>query len=166
MSNQDESWVEDALRTLAVDDQHVAAPASVETAVMRAWDAEHAAVASHRSSRLAARRVALLVGAAAAVVVAATWLQREPASAPREISPLAELGYVLVPDPLADPESLHVVRLRMRRAGLASLGVPLVNPDADGLVEVELLVGEDGVARSIRRTALVTTSATETGGQR
>jgi hypothetical protein len=166
MSNQDESWVDEALRTLAADDRNVAVPASVETAVMLAWDAEHAAVAADRSSRLAARRVALVVAAAAAVVVAATWLQHPPASTPREMTPAGEPGYVLVPDPLADPASLHVVRLRMRRAGLASLGVPLVNPDADGLVEVELLVGEDGVARSIRRTALVTTSEMETGGQR
>ena len=166
MSRQIEPWVDGALRALGADDHQTMVPARVEAAVMQAWDAEHAAGASHRASPRLAWRVALLVGAAAGVVVATAWLQREPASTPRDMVAPGELGFVLVPDPLADSTSLQVVRLRMRRAGLASLGVPLANPDADGLIEVEVLVGEDGVARSIRRTALVTTEEFERGGQR
>jgi hypothetical protein len=166
MSKQIEPWVDEALRALSADDQPMRVPARVEAAVMLAWDAEHAAGASHRATRWLAWRVARLVGAATGVVVAAAWLQREPPSTPRDMAAPREFELVLVPDPLADPTSLQVVRLRMRRAGLASLGVPLANPDADGLIEVEVLVGEDGVARSIRRTALVTTEGIETGGQR
>jgi hypothetical protein len=52
----------------------------------------------------------------------------------------------------------------MPRTGLATLGVPLANPEAEGVVELELLVGEDGVARAIRRAALVTTA--EMSGRR
>lgn len=166
MSKPIEPWVDEALRALGADDQPIIVPARVEAAVMQAWDAEHAAGASRRAVPRMAWRVALLVGATAGVVVAAAWLQREPASTPRDMAAPREFGFVLVPDPLADPTSLQVVRLRMRRAGLASLGVPLANPDAEGLIEVEVLVGEDGVARSIRRTALVTTEGMETGGQR
>jgi hypothetical protein len=61
-----------------------------------------------------------------------------------------EPGYVIVPEPFADSSSLHVVRVRMARAALATLGMP-VDPTAEGLVDVEMLVGDDGVARSIRK---------------
>ena len=44
--------------------------------------------------------------------------------------------------------------VRMPRSAFARL-VPIANPDGDGLVDVEMLVGEDGVARSIRRAAAV-----------
>jgi hypothetical protein len=77
----------------------------------------------------------------------------------------ADAGYVIVPAPLVDPAALHVVRARMSRMALAMLGVPIVNPDADGLVEVEMLVGDDGVAQSIRHATLVSDQM-EMGGQR
>jgi hypothetical protein len=65
------------------------------------------------------------------------------------------VGYVIVPGPLVDPSALHVVRARMSRAALASLGMPIVDPNLDGVVEVEMLVGDDGVAQSIRHATLV-----------
>lgn len=77
----------------------------------------------------------------------------------------ASPGYVIVPGPLVDPGALHVVRARMSRMALATLGVPIVSPDLDGLVEVEMLVGDDGVAQSIRHAALVN-EQWETGGER
>jgi hypothetical protein len=43
----------------------------------------------------------------------------------------------------------------MSRAALASLGMPIVDPNVDGVVEVEMLVGDDGVAQSIRHATLV-----------
>ncbi|HEY5618523.1 MAG TPA: hypothetical protein VIK60_11300 [Vicinamibacterales bacterium] len=79
--------------------------------------------------------------------------------------PVADAGYVIVPEPLVDPTTLHVVRVRMSRMALATLGMPLVNPDADSLVEVEMLVGDDGVAQSIRHAALVDEQM-EAGGER
>jgi hypothetical protein len=84
-----------------------------------------------------------------------------PVTAPAAVSPSlpagaeALPGYVIVPEPLVDPGGLHVVRARMSRIALATLGVPIVSPDLDGLVEVEMLVGDDGVAQSIRHAALV-----------
>jgi len=74
-------------------------------------------------------------------------------AAPRARRPPAagRLGFVLVADPAFDPTAATVVRLRMPRATLVSLGVPIHDPDAAGEVDVELLVGEDGIARSIRR---------------
>ena len=83
------------------------------------------------------------------------------ASGHRSVSPrpVADAGYVIVPDPLVDPTTLRVVRVRMSRMALATLGMPLVNPDADSLVEVEILVGDEGVAQSIRRAVLVSEPA-------
>jgi hypothetical protein len=65
------------------------------------------------------------------------------------------VGYVIVPAPLVDQSALHVVRARMSRAALATLGMPIVDPNVDGLVEIEMLVGDDGVAQSIRHATLV-----------
>ena len=76
-----------------------------------------------------------------------------------------ESGYVIVPGPLVDPTARNLVRARMSSRALATLGMPIVNPDADGLVEVEMLVGDDGVAQLIRHAAFVSDQA-ETGGER
>jgi hypothetical protein len=69
--------------------------------------------------------------------------------------PPMDAGYVLVPDMASDGASLTLMRVRMPRSAFSNLGVPIANPDGDGLVDVEVLVGEDGVARSIRRAAAV-----------
>jgi hypothetical protein len=45
---------------------------------------------------------------------------------------------------------VRVVRMRLTRATLPLLGIPVIDPSAAGTVEIELLVGEDGLARTIR----------------
>jgi hypothetical protein len=50
----------------------------------------------------------------------------------------------------AAPALGHAVYTRMPRAMLPALGVPIIDPDASGMVGVEMLIGSDGVARSIR----------------
>jgi hypothetical protein len=46
--------------------------------------------------------------------------------------------------------AIRVVRMRLTRATLPLLGIPIIDPNAEGTVEIELLVGEDGLAKSIR----------------
>jgi hypothetical protein len=75
--------------------------------------------------------------------------------APQQPEGSRDFGYVLVPDPVPDSAPLSVMRVRMPRSAFATLGLPIVNPNAEGFVDVEVLVGEDGIARAIRRTALV-----------
>jgi hypothetical protein len=58
-------------------------------------------------------------------------------------------------DPLDETEMMQLVRLRMPRAALASLRIPVEDPSAPGLVDVDVLIGEDGLARDIRRIAFV-----------
>jgi hypothetical protein len=65
------------------------------------------------------------------------------------------LGVVLAADPILDASTTSIVRVRVRRPALVTLGIPLVEPDAGGLVDLEILVAEDGVARTIRRVVPV-----------
>jgi hypothetical protein len=58
---------------------------------------------------------------------------------------------VLVADPLLDASATSIVRVRLSRTALVTLGIPLVEPNDGGTVDLEILVGEDGVARTIRR---------------
>jgi hypothetical protein len=58
-------------------------------------------------------------------------------------------------DPLDETETMQLVRLRMPRAALVSLRIPVEDPYAPGLVDVDVLIGEDGLARDIRRIASV-----------
>jgi hypothetical protein len=48
-------------------------------------------------------------------------------------------------------EPLQLVRLRLPREALQGLGVALLEPEAGGMVDVDVLVGEDGLPRDIRR---------------
>jgi hypothetical protein len=48
-------------------------------------------------------------------------------------------------------EPLQLVRLRVPREALQELGVPLLEPDATGMIDLDMLVGEDGLPRDIRR---------------
>jgi hypothetical protein len=64
-------------------------------------------------------------------------------------------GLVLVADPILDVNALSIVRVRMPRTALAPLGIPFVDPNDGGSVDLEILVGEDGVARTIRRAVPV-----------
>jgi hypothetical protein len=99
------------------------------------------------------------VVACAAVVMAAvllTWKTPEDAGrrSAGSPAPLIENELVLVPEfDRAGP--LTLLRVRMTRREFSRLGVPISNPEGDGLVDVEVLVGEDGVARSIRRAVAV-----------
>jgi hypothetical protein len=48
-------------------------------------------------------------------------------------------------------EPLQLVRLRIPREALQALGVPLFEPEARGSVDVDVLIGEDGLPRDVRR---------------
>jgi len=44
----------------------------------------------------------------------------------------------------------QVVQLRIPRAALPSFGVPIIDPDATGMVNLEVLLDGDGFTRAIR----------------
>lgn len=56
--------------------------------------------------------------------------------------------------PLQLREPLQMVRLRLPREALQALGLALLEPDAGGVVDVDVLVGEDGLPRDIRQVRM------------
>ena len=57
----------------------------------------------------------------------------------------------LTGEPALGAEPLQLVRVRVPRTSLRAFGVALIDPDASGLVDVDLVVGSDGLPRDIRR---------------
>ena len=69
--------------------------------------------------------------------------------------PLLSLGA----GPLRDQEVVQLVRLRIPREALQGLGLALIEPDAGGVVDIDVLIGEDGLARDIRQVRAGVTGA-------
>lgn len=59
---------------------------------------------------------------------------------------------VLVGSPITPGEPVHLVRMRVARETLLEMGLQPVPGTGEGPVDVEMLVGEDGVARGLRVT--------------
>lgn len=58
---------------------------------------------------------------------------------------------VLAGGPLVSGEALQILRLRIDRDTLASIGLRSLSAPADAdMVDIEMLIGEDGVARGLR----------------
>jgi hypothetical protein len=72
-----------------------------------------------------------------------------------------EVGLLLIADPMFDPARATVVSVRMPRSALAFFGLPVAELEAGGDVDVEMIVGEDGIARAIRRVRAAATDSTE-----
>lgn len=165
--------LDDLLHELAEDDRQAAAPAHVRAAVLGEWDTRHASVAVDSSvppmtvvssATAPARRrpwLPQLAGVAAAAVVVMAWLvaqfmHRPPAGVPSHapglrMTPSDAAMTTLVTEPPFDTEPLQLVRVRMPRERLRAFGVALVDPEVASDVEVDMLVGDDGIPRSIRR---------------
>ena len=149
--------VETAWRALREEDAAVAPPAAVDEAVMASWSATRL---RRTSARLASRVRVAWAACAAALLIAAllVWRaapSRPPEPAPVVLAPAPPVIMTLAVDPLFDTEPLQIVRVRMPRAALRTLGVALVEPEAEGLVDVDVLVGGDGLPRDIRRVRAV-----------
>ena len=67
----------------------------------------------------------------------------------------ADSAITLAVDPVLETETLQLVRVRMPRLALQAVGVVVSGPNAEGLVEVDVVVGEDGLPRDVRRVALI-----------
>lgn len=157
MSGRDQLRTDASLRALAIEDARAVAPAHLEANVMRVWDEHHAqrpAAAARPRWVLLVWRCAALAGAVA-ISTMHMWWPSQSRERPRA-EPIAVGAFAA--GPLSDRAGLTVMRVRMSRSAFASLGFPIMEPDAAGTVDVEVIVGEDGVARSIRRAAITETS--------
>lgn len=138
-----EKAVLDALALLR--DSRRNAGASMETAL-----ATLAAVRRRRELRTPLRRLSVWA-AAAAIVFFGAWLLQAPAPVEGRKDEIATEFIPLAPGPLLDPqESLQVLRIEVPRSGLRRFGLPAL-PEADrGMVQADVLIGPDGVARAVR----------------
>ena len=152
-----DSRLEDALVELRRREAAVETPPRIETALLAAWDAEMRdtrATQAEVQRALDRNRVTWnQVGALAAGVVLAVTLGRlgqtlresAPSPATHETASLLLLG-----EPILDGETVRVFRVQMPAAALSRLGMRSGSVDPARPVMVDVLVGEDGVARAIR----------------
>ena len=107
--------------------------------------------------------------AASALLVTALWMKRDTGD-PRNIDTAdAAFGQPAVeelrPHPLEtmatdvvlddDPSSFQLVQLRVQPDVLTAFGFPVADPADNRPVEIEVLVGRDGVPRAIRQAISV-----------
>lgn len=126
-----------------------AAPAHVEAALMRAWNASHASRSAQRHLTAPSRFAAL-----AACTVLATGLTllgghlRSATSVKPSLAAGSSPTVILIGEPILEGEHVRLVRMRMPAAALYALGVrsTALSP---GDVDVDVVVGEDGVARGL-----------------
>lgn len=152
---------EAAYRAFIEQDAQVKAPDRLRIDVMARWDEEP----HPRRARAITASARGLVAAAVVLIVAGVVghygrvrLEVAPSQTPAGVvdsvssagrsasNPLVRL----VADPRFETESLQIVRLRLPGASLKPFGIELLNSDQSGLVEVDLLVGDDGLPREIR----------------
>ena len=136
-----------ALDDLREVEAHIEAPPHVETAVLAAWDRTHA----QRTASPARRSWQHVAAVAAALTIAAGLAQlgdalREAVTTSTTVANNNTL--LLVGEPILQGEPVRVVRMRLPASTLAGLGVRAVTDLAQ--VDVDVIVGEDGVARAIR----------------
>jgi hypothetical protein len=170
----DPGAVGEAWRQFAREDAATTAPPELEPRVLAAWEAlEHP---QRRSDRPGQGRLFWAVGAVAGALFLvfalrshrATSVPPTPASSAavsanrtagdlRHLSqstPTRDAILTLTADPALETETLELVRVRMPPLALQAVGVVVSGPSAAGFVEVDVVVGEDGLPRDIRRVAL------------
>lgn len=163
LGNRDNEMLAEALRLVSRDDEHSKVPQRIETVVMRAWDARALGDIQEYRGRSRHLWVAALTTAACAMLVAALWFQQAAENATITQAPVNVVGetevLVYSLDSIAttevvlqaDPASLQVVRLTVQPSMLTALGYAFTNPLDTEPVNLEVLIGLDGVPRAIRR---------------
>jgi len=161
-----------SLQMLAEIESASATPSRVEAAVMAGWDAKQTKRAPSRTKAVA--RIATAMAAGITLFGALAWERgtgvRLTPDTTSHTTPTVRLkpdttsAVPLKPDttyttvavvggPLMADEPIRIVRMRVARSVLGELGIPSpaqrdeAQPDT---VDIDVLVGEDGVARGVR----------------
>jgi hypothetical protein len=150
-----ETW-----RQFARVDAAITAPPALERRVVAAWEAlQHP---QRRGSRPSPRRLFWAVAVAGALLLAFSLRNHRantvpaPASLPAMSATRdADAVLALTADPALETETLQLVRVRMPRVALQAVGVVVSGANTEGFVEVDVVLGEDGLPRDVRRVALI-----------
>jgi hypothetical protein len=149
-----EEWeLLDALRTLASEEERLGTPPRVEARLMRAFDERR----MHGHRRLFARHVLEAAAMLALVVFGAYWWNRGAAETPASDNQIADAA-IATPWSSSDalmwldpePDSLQIVHVRVAPAVLAAQGYAIGDADSDALVDLEVILGADGMPRGVR----------------
>jgi hypothetical protein len=154
-TDPEEQALSRALRTLAREEEGVGAPPRVEARLMRAFDETFTPRSRH--PRVLARHLFTAAAVFVLAVLGGYWWSSgdaKPSSDQTQVSGPA----VTAPWPSSDalswldpePASLQIVYVRVASDTLAEQGYVVGDPDGDGLVDLEVVVGHDGLARAIR----------------
>jgi hypothetical protein len=162
--------LEAGLRSVAAGCSRVEAPARVEARLLAAFRAE-AGLAAPRSRRwwspLAAWAATAAVVAAAAVLLFVH--ERQPVPQPLTATELAALDWAdgwqeegdaetasgeFIPLPNAarpaPSEDVNLVRVEVPRSTMIALGYPVAADQGEELVQADVVLGSDGLARAVR----------------
>ena len=145
-----DTTVSSLLGALRAAEAEVEAPPHVEAAVLAAWDAEHlrpVVSGFSRTSHVWQRAGAI---AAAATLASTLTLLGGKLRTAVSVVPSGATTMVLVGEPILAGEPVRVVRMRVPISSLSALGVRSMTGDLVEAVDVDIIVGDDGVARAIR----------------
>jgi len=155
------------LRTMAESDRRAGAPARVESRLRAAFRGEMG-VDAGRPVRSGWRLVLPWAAAAAAVVVLAVVMvrARQPETtatpSPRGTDMAMAVsagdvasdyeGFIPLPNAgkLADTEDVNLVRVEVPRSAMIALGLEVSPERASEMVEADVMIGPDGLARAVR----------------
>jgi hypothetical protein len=161
MTTPNDEWESGDMRTLLGElrqsDRRLSAPPRVEETVLAAWDSRDAEQVPITSTGPSWRTWGWMAAAASLVLAVAVVPSRvTPLPATDAASTVNGVTGTDAPTESAlewldpDPASLQVVHLRVASDTLQAQGLAVSDPDGDGLVDIEMIVGVDGMARSVR----------------
>lgn len=144
--------LDEQLQALRQQDRHLAVPGRVEAAVLEAFDATGPGrVGTSRRAGMRINGAGVLALAAGIILGAgATFLYFQRQAPPTVPAQQVGESVVFVMEPPAVEETVRIVRIRVARSALESLGIQTVAAQEGDTVEVDVLVGDDGVARGVR----------------
>jgi hypothetical protein len=173
---EQEERLSDALRALADRGEGNAAPAWVEARLREALRGARPKTAPRGAARRPDRwRWATVAAAAASLAAASLLWRREPPKPPpapaewmREAAEGEDEGAFLpvtFDDALVGLDAVQVVRVRLPRSAVGSLGLAVTNDFGQGPVEADVLVGHDGLPRAIRLVSVSPESSSMDWGE-
>lgn len=153
-NRDDERRLDDTLAALRRAESQVETPAHVEGAVMAAWEPPSSVGAATRSPSVGAafrrpwKYAAVAAGVLLTVTLGRLGVELRDAGVVPAGADAPQL--LLVGQPILEGEAVRIVRMRMPAATLSGLGVRTTASDPADAVDVDVVIGEDGVARAIR----------------